>query len=173
MVTTAEDLRAAGIDIPLFVGGAALTRRFTATRIAVEYGGPTLYAKDAMDGLDLANRVFGATTREAALERLRGEQEALRAGVAAAEEAAPTLAAPVAARRRITDGSVPAPPDLIPPRARRAARLHHPYLNLQMLLGAPGREGVGARLLAEGDPKTVESSIMVIEKSSPPWSTAG
>src|SRR5205814_871601 len=58
MVTTAEDLRAAGIEIPLFVGGAALTRRFTATRIAVEYGGPTLDAKDAMDGLDLAHRGF-------------------------------------------------------------------------------------------------------------------
>src|SRR5215831_8509321 len=71
MVTTAEDLRAAGIDIPLFVGGAALTRKFTATRISVEYGGPTIYAKDAMDGLDLANRLFGATTREAMLERLR------------------------------------------------------------------------------------------------------
>jgi 5-methyltetrahydrofolate--homocysteine methyltransferase len=83
MVTTAEDLRAAGIEIPLFVGGAALTRRFTATRIAVEYGGPTLYAKDAMDGLDLCNRVFGATTREAAFERLRAEQEALRADAAA------------------------------------------------------------------------------------------
>src|SRR5713101_5173291 len=56
MVVTAQDLRAAGIEIPLFVGGAALTRKFTATRISVEYGGPTLYAKDAMDGLDLANR---------------------------------------------------------------------------------------------------------------------
>jgi 5-methyltetrahydrofolate--homocysteine methyltransferase len=85
MVTTAQDLRAAGIEIPLFVGGAALTRRFTATRIAVEYGGPTLYAKDAMDGLDLANRLFGATTREAALERLRAEQETLRAAAATDE----------------------------------------------------------------------------------------
>src|SRR5207247_222309 len=53
MVVTAQDLRAAGIDLPLFVGGAALTRKFTATRIAPEYGGVTLYAKDAMDGLDL------------------------------------------------------------------------------------------------------------------------
>src|SRR5574341_364347 len=87
MVTTAQDLRAAGIEIPLFVGGAALTRRFTATRIAVEYGGPTLYAKDAMDGLDLANRLFGATTREAALERVRREQAALAASATAPREA--------------------------------------------------------------------------------------
>ena len=34
MVITAQDLRAAGVEIPLFVGGAALTRKFTATRIA-------------------------------------------------------------------------------------------------------------------------------------------
>ena len=39
MVVTAQDLRVAGIEIPLFVGGAALTRKFTATRIAAEYGG--------------------------------------------------------------------------------------------------------------------------------------
>src|ERR1051325_5385331 len=64
MVITAQDLREAGIEIPLFVGGAALTRRFTATRIAAEYAGVTLYAKDAMDGLDLANRLFGAATRD-------------------------------------------------------------------------------------------------------------
>src|SRR5882724_3574441 len=39
MVVTAQDLRAAAIEIPLFVGGAALTKRFAATRIATEYGG--------------------------------------------------------------------------------------------------------------------------------------
>ncbi len=146
MVTTAEDLRAAGIDIPLFVGGAALTRRFTATRIAVEYGGPTLYAKDAMDGLDLANRVFGATTREAALERLRVEQEALRAGAAAVEEAGPSPAAPVAARSAVSRTvAVPAPPDLDLHVLRRVPLTHiYPYLNLQ-----------------EGDPKTLELHAVI------------
>src|SRR5437867_3814910 len=89
MVTTAEDLRAAGIDIPLFVGGAALTRKFTATRISVEYGGPTIYAKDAMDGLDLANRLFSATTREAMPDKPRVEQDGLRPGADLAAPAAP------------------------------------------------------------------------------------
>ena len=164
MVTTAEDLRAAGIDIPLFVGGAALTRRFTATRIAVEYGGPTLYAKDAMDGLDLANRVFGATTREAALERLRVEQEALRAGAAALEEAGPSPAAPVAARSAVSRTvPVPAPPDLDLHVLRRVPLAHiYPYLNLQMLLGKHlGVKGSVARLLAEGDPKTLELHAVI------------
>src|SRR5438876_1368778 len=80
MVVTAQDLKAAGIDIPLFVGGAALTKKFTATRIAAEYGGVTLYAKDAMDGLDLANQLFSAVTRERLVERIRSEQAALGAG---------------------------------------------------------------------------------------------
>ncbi|HKQ65816.1 MAG TPA: homocysteine S-methyltransferase family protein, partial [Methylomirabilota bacterium] len=77
MVVTAQDLRAAGIEIPLFVGGAALTKRFTATRIAAEYGGLTLYAKDAMEGLDLANQLFSAPTRDALVARLKREQAAL------------------------------------------------------------------------------------------------
>jgi 5-methyltetrahydrofolate--homocysteine methyltransferase len=165
MVTTAQDLRAAGIEIPLFVGGAALTRRFTATRIAVEYGGPTLYAKDAMDGLDLANRLFGATTREATLERLRAEQEALRAGVAAAEEALPAArAAPAAPRSAVSRVvPVPKPPDLDLHVLRRVPLVHlYPYLNLQMLLGKHlGVKGSVARLLAEGDPKTVEINAVI------------
>ena len=39
MVTTAEDLTAAGVDVPLLVGGAALTRRFTHRKIAAAYDG--------------------------------------------------------------------------------------------------------------------------------------
>src|SRR5499433_2799789 len=164
MVTTAEDLRAAGIDIPLFVGGAALTRKFTATRISVEYGGPTIYAKDAMDGLDLANRLFGATTREAMLERLRVEQEGLRAGAGAAEVAASGPAVSEGVRSAVSRTvPIPRPPDLDPHVLRRVplARIH-PYLNLQMLLGKHlGLKGSVPRLLAEGDPKTLEILAVV------------
>jgi 5-methyltetrahydrofolate--homocysteine methyltransferase len=164
MVTTAQDLRAAGIEIPLFVGGAALTRKFTATRISVEYGGPTLYAKDAMDGLDLANRLFGATTREALIERLRAEHERLRAGAEAVEDPRPAAAAP--ARSAVSrDVSVPKPPDLDLHVLRRAPLTHvYPYLNLQMLLGKHlGVKGSVQRLLAEGDPKTLEINAAIEE----------
>jgi len=165
MVTTAEDLRAAGIDIPLFVGGAALTRKFTATRISVEYGGPTIYAKDAMDGLDLANRLFSATTREALLDKLRTEQDGLRAGDAAAPTA-PAPAITVAARSTVSRTvPVPGPPDLDPHVLRRVPLAHiFPYLNLQMLLGKHlGVKGSVHRLLAEGDPKTVEINEVIEE----------
>jgi 5-methyltetrahydrofolate--homocysteine methyltransferase len=59
MAVTAQDFRSAGIHIPLLVGGAALSARFTESRIAPEYGGPVLYAKDAMHGLELVNQYLG------------------------------------------------------------------------------------------------------------------
>src|SRR5947199_7768088 len=58
MVLTAGDLAAVGIDTPLLVGGAALTRRFTHRRIAQAYTGLCTYAKDAMHGLKLVERLL-------------------------------------------------------------------------------------------------------------------
>lgn len=58
MVTTAADLLAAGIEVPILVGGAALTRNFVDRRISPAYGkGLVEYANDAMDGLDLAKQI--------------------------------------------------------------------------------------------------------------------
>ena len=51
MVTTAADFKTAGIDVPLLVGGAALSEKFTRTKIAPAYGKAAFYAKDAMTGL--------------------------------------------------------------------------------------------------------------------------
>jgi 5-methyltetrahydrofolate--homocysteine methyltransferase len=156
MVVTAQDLRVAGIDIPLFVGGAALTRKFTATRIAPEYGGLTLYARDAMDGLDLANQLFSAVARERLVERVRREQAALAepAAPVAREPAAP----PVRAAAVVTAVEAPRPPDLDRHVLRDVPLAHvFPYLNLQMLYGKHlGLRGVVTRLLAEGDPKALE-----------------
>src|SRR5467141_2304287 len=130
MVVTAQDLKAAGIDIPLFVGGAALTRKFTATRIAAEYGGTTLYAKDAMDGLDLANQLFSPLTREALLERIRTEHAALAAGAESAP-ARPAAAATVPVSR-VPKADPQRPPDLEPHLLRDVPLTHvYPYLNLQ------------------------------------------
>jgi len=53
MLLTAQDLKDAGIEIPLILGGAALSRKFTEEKIARQYNGPVLYAKDAMDSLTI------------------------------------------------------------------------------------------------------------------------
>ncbi|HEY3138057.1 MAG TPA: methionine synthase, partial [Blastocatellia bacterium] len=63
MVLTAEDLKDADIDLPLLVGGAALSDRFTRTKIAPAYRGTVVYANDAMNGLDLLNRFMDSESR--------------------------------------------------------------------------------------------------------------
>jgi 5-methyltetrahydrofolate--homocysteine methyltransferase len=64
MVITASDLKDAGIEIPLLVGGAALSGKFTQTRIAPSYGHAVCYAKDAMTGLRLMNELMDPARRE-------------------------------------------------------------------------------------------------------------
>jgi 5-methyltetrahydrofolate--homocysteine methyltransferase len=64
MVITANDLKDAGIEIPLLVGGAALSAKFTETKIAPSYGKAVCYAKDAMTGLRLMNELMDPATRE-------------------------------------------------------------------------------------------------------------
>ncbi len=156
MVVTAQDFRAAGIDVPLFVGGAALTKKFTARRIAPEHAGLTLYARDAMDGLDLANRLFSAPTREALIERVRREFAALAtAGAEAAPAPADTLPP---ARVYLSRVEPPPPPDLEPHLLRDVPLGHiYPYLNIQMLYGKHlGLRGLVSRQLEAGDPKARE-----------------
>jgi 5-methyltetrahydrofolate--homocysteine methyltransferase len=161
MVVTAQDLREAGVDIPLFVGGAALTRKFTATRIAAEYGGVTLYAKDAMDGLDLANQLFSAVTRDALIARVRTEQSALAEAVG---ETAPVRApAPATRPVSVPRVEVMTPPDLERHIVRDVPLAHvYPYLNFQMLFGKHlGLRGPVVRLLEAGDPKALELQEVV------------
>lgn len=57
MVVTVQDFNASGIDVPVLVGGAALTRKFTMKKIALEHLGHTFYAETAMKGLEIANRL--------------------------------------------------------------------------------------------------------------------
>ncbi len=68
MVVTAEDLRGAGIRVPLLVGGAALSEKFTKSKIGPAYASATFYARDAMTGLRLLNEIMDPAAREALLE---------------------------------------------------------------------------------------------------------
>src|SRR5438067_69620 len=64
MVITANDLKDAGIVVPMLVGGAALSAKFTQQKIAPSYGKAVCYAKDAMTGLRLMNELMDPATRE-------------------------------------------------------------------------------------------------------------
>ncbi|MBM3327708.1 MAG: methionine synthase, partial [Calditrichaeota bacterium] len=58
MAATAEDLKTAEINVPLLVGGAALSEKFTSAHIAPVYNGRVFYAAEAMKGLALANQIL-------------------------------------------------------------------------------------------------------------------
>lgn len=79
MVITAEELSLHQNCPPMLVGGAALTRNFTRKKIAPKYQGITVYAKDAMDGLDLANKLMNVDTRESMRAQLEEETKKLLA----------------------------------------------------------------------------------------------
>jgi 5-methyltetrahydrofolate--homocysteine methyltransferase len=64
MVVTASDLKDAGVEIPLLVGGAALSEKYTMGKIAPTYSAPTFYAKDAMTGLRIMNEIMDPALRE-------------------------------------------------------------------------------------------------------------
>ncbi|MEF2967277.1 methionine synthase [Paenibacillus sp. M1] len=154
MVTTAQDLRNAGIEVPIMVGGAALTRKFTRTRIRPEYNGLVVYAKDAMEGLDLANKLMDPSHRE----QIRKDIEAEKSADAKEAPAAPLPELSRAVRSNISaDAPVFVPPDL----ERHVLRdypINHiiPYINMQMLLGHHlGLRGSVEQLLAQGDEKAL------------------
>jgi 5-methyltetrahydrofolate--homocysteine methyltransferase len=156
MVITAQDLRSAGIDAPILVGGAALTRKFTKNRIAPEYDGVVLYAKDAMDGLDLANKLSDPGQRARIIEEHWAAQAKL------AEEAEqPAKVLPELTRARRSNISPDAPVFTPPDYDRHVLRdypMSHvlPYVNMQMLLGHHlGLKGNVDELLAAGDERTV------------------
>ncbi|SEM93235.1 methionine synthase [Lihuaxuella thermophila] len=164
MVVTAQDLKAADIDIPLLVGGAALSRKFTETRIAPEYDGPVLYAKDAMNGLELANRLMNPEEREALVEELRRSR---LAALERAEQKERAETVSVSAARSTVDREAPVyvPPDFERHVYRDYPVTHLlPYLNEQMLLSKHlGIRGNVEKLLEEGDPKAVELKDRVDE----------
>ena len=110
MAATAEDLAVAGIRVPLLVGGAALSRNFTVNRIKPAYGGGlVLYARDAMEGLSLLQRVMKEGGRPA-LEELSARTDQKPAPV---EEIRPKSEAPATRSPEVrVDVVAPEPPDL-------------------------------------------------------------
>ncbi|MDO7904935.1 methionine synthase [Paenibacillus sp. JX-17] len=153
MVLTAQDLRTAGIDVPIMVGGAALTRKFTKNRIRPEYNGMVVYAKDAMDGLDIANKLMDPASRQKMQQDMVAEAEA-EGGVATEVRVLPELTR-VERSNIATDVPVYQPPDL-ERHVLRSYPINHiiPYVNMQMLLGHHlGLRGSVEQLLASGDAK--------------------
>ena len=156
MVATATDLTTAGIRIPMLVGGAALTAKFTASKIAPQYEGPVFYAKDAMHGLDIANQLADPAKRHAAVRKNAEKQVILATPVPTPQTGAPEPERKKAAIAPLAE--VPVPPDLkrhVVPDYRVEEIFN--YLNPIMLYGKHlGLRGGLDRLLKEQNAKALE-----------------
>lgn len=168
MVLTAQDFKSAGIDLPVMVGGAALTRRFTDTKIAPEYDGPVIYAKDAMQGLDLANRLQ-SDGKDALLLELdqqlekRVANDAIKAAKAAEKGGVAIAVATRPVKTVRTDTPVFVPNDCRK-RVLRDYSISHlsPYVNMRTLIGHHlGLRGFTDSTLQKQEPRAVELHEMV------------
>ncbi|QOY35875.1 methionine synthase [Anaerobacillus isosaccharinicus] len=156
MVLTATDLKEQQISIPILVGGAALTRKFTETKIQQQYGGNVLYAKDAMNGLELANQLFhkdGTKIKVLAKPEIEVSENAqLEENVELEDEVIPS-------RSDVSTNHKVAIPSDLKKRTFLDYRLSHikPYINIQTLLGKHlGLKGKVERLIREGNEKAVQ-----------------
>ncbi|MFL6197170.1 MAG: methionine synthase [Thermoanaerobaculia bacterium] len=164
MVLTAGDLAAVGIDTPLLVGGAALTRRFTHRKIAQAYTGLCTYAKDAMHGLKLVERLLDPGQRPTLESEVTTLIESDTADAVVAESAEAAEAGRNAAAEVRRDLPVPPPSDV----ERHVAELDldkvWEYLNPQMIYGKHlGLKGSVKRLREEGDAKLAKLEAVIGE----------
>ena len=160
MVLTAQDLKDNGINTPIMVGGAALSRKFTDTKIHPEYDGAVLYAKDAMEGLALANTMHNDQQKVgflAELEERRRKSAELQAN---RPKETKDIAQPVVT---VPQAEVKQPEDL-----KRHTLQDYPlqtvmpYVNRQMLIGHHlGLKGKLDKLLQEGDERALALTELV------------
>ena len=163
MVLTATDFKEAGISVPVLVGGAALSERFTVNKIAPAYGDAVCYAKDAMTGLRLMNQIMDPREREAVLASHRnsregafGEPAFVEPPVPVSEERSPKV--------RVDLPILPAP--YLDRKVRDVPQLAEvwSYINPFMLFGRHlGYKGNFEKDLTRGVPKAIELNAMVNE----------
>ncbi|MEH7374994.1 methionine synthase [Neobacillus drentensis] len=162
MVLTAQDMKDSGIAVPILVGGAALSRKFTDTKIAKEYDGLVLYAKDAMNGLALANQL---NSEEEVQKLMLAKNEKLASLAIPREFERPSTVSVAVKPKPAVSTQVPVFTPMDTKRhILRSYSLSHiePYINMQMLIGHHlGVKGKIAKLLAEKDEKAVKVKEVV------------
>src|SRR5213082_357064 len=155
MVTTASDLKDAGIEIPLLVGGAALSAKFTQTKIAPSYGKAVCYAKDAMTGLRLMNELMDPATRATVVREHTASGNGFGVTTTVSVKEIPSV---TRSPRIRTDLPIP-PVQYLDRKVRLVPDLREvwSYINPFMLYGRHlGFRGDFEKRLAERDPKAVE-----------------
>ncbi len=110
MVITVNDMSKVGVSVPVLVGGAALTKNFVDRAIAPSYSGEVAYAKDAMNGLELAKKIVDPKLFAELIQQLRQERAGLKPLQASTQSQGPEVQTRCSRIEVLT--SVPAPPTL-------------------------------------------------------------
>lgn len=164
MVVTAEDLQSQGIDLPILVGGAALSEKFTATRIQKVTDSTVIYAKDAMDGLRIVNELLDEEKRDEFIESVRRDQEKITAaGNPATKTAVAEITIPDRSPEvRVLESAPPIPDTELHFESNIDPREIYPLINPQMLYGRHmGLRGNFNKKLDAGDSKALELKTLM------------
>ncbi|MEN2746310.1 methionine synthase [Sphingomonas sp. T9W2] len=78
MVTVAEEMKRAGMTMPLLIGGATTSKVHTALRISPAYDGPIVHVLDASRAVGVATTLVSETGRDAYVEQVAADYEAVR-----------------------------------------------------------------------------------------------
>ena len=78
MVNVAEELRKAGLEIPIMIGGATTSVLHVALKIAPVYGGPVVWMKDAAQNAIAAAKLLDQQQKDEFGQRLEKQYEQLR-----------------------------------------------------------------------------------------------
>ncbi len=78
MVTVAEEMKRAGMTMPLLIGGATTSKVHTALRIAPAYDGPVVHVLDASRAVGVASTLVSDTIRDEFVQKTADEYEAVR-----------------------------------------------------------------------------------------------
>ena len=102
-----EEMNARGVDIPVLLGGAALTRDYAEDDLAGLYKGPLLYCKDAFEGLHMMDAISGGEATAVVQEQRKrtARRKELKARAVKPKSTDVVEAKPVA-----KDNPVPCPP---------------------------------------------------------------
>jgi len=78
MVTVAEEMQRAQLDIPLLIGGATTSRLHTALRIDPAFDGPVIHVLDASRAVGVASRLLSDTQKDQLVSDTADEYQVMR-----------------------------------------------------------------------------------------------
>jgi 5-methyltetrahydrofolate--homocysteine methyltransferase len=79
MCTVAREMQRAGMNMPLLIGGATTSKAHTAVKITANYEYPVIHVLDASRAVGIASRLLSETRKDALVEEVAQEYEAIRA----------------------------------------------------------------------------------------------